>query len=98
MSQFLEQPGLFDQVIRLEESEKKEPMTVLERFFGDYRLHECRHHLWAMVQACLTTDNAEFDDPAERADLLLRYQHLEELLEAAWLLTSRKQTPACGEN
>jgi hypothetical protein len=86
MSQFLEQPGLFDQVIRLGEEERKTPLMVLERFFEDYRLHECRHHLWTMVQACLTTDNEVFNEPTERADLLLRYEDLEKLVEAAWLL------------
>lgn len=97
MSQYLEQPGLFDQVIRLGEDGKKEPFRVLERFFSDYRLHECRHHLWTMVQACLTTDNTEFNEPEERADLLLRYKDLEELLEAAWLLWQDWKCPGKTE-
>ncbi|HEX9513630.1 MAG TPA: hypothetical protein VF939_24230 [Puia sp.] len=86
MSQFLEQPKLFDQVMRLEEKEMREPLVVIERFFSDYRLHECRHILWTMVEACLTTDNLDFSEPEERADLLLRYNDLERLLEASYLL------------
>ena len=86
MSQFLERKELFDQVLRLREEEKRDPMVVIERFFGDYRLHECRHYLWTMVETCLTTDSAEFSDPAERANLLLRYRDLESLLEAGYLL------------
>jgi hypothetical protein len=86
MSQFLEQKELFDQVLRLREEEKREPIIVIERFFGDYRLHECRHYLWTMVETCLTTDSTEFSDPEERADLLLRYKALEGFLEAGYLL------------
>jgi hypothetical protein len=86
MSQFLEQKELFDQVLRLREEEKREPIIVIERFFGDYRLHECRHYLWTMVETCLTTDSTEFSDPEERANLLLRYKDLEGFLEAGYLL------------
>ena len=86
MSQFLEQKDLFDGVLYLKEEEKRDPMVVLERFFSDYRLHEWRHSLWAMVETCLTTDNPEFSDPAERGNLLLQYRDLERLLEAGSLL------------
>jgi len=86
MSQFLEQKDLFDQVLRLREEERRDPIMVIERFFGDYRLHECRHYLWTMVETCLTTDSAEFSDPEERANLLLRYKNLEGFLEAGYLL------------
>jgi len=84
---------LFDKVIYLEEDDSREPMRVLRRFFSDYRLHECRDILRTMVNTCITTDNAEFSEPEDRADLLTRHQHLEELLEAGWLLvvTEKKQ-------
>jgi hypothetical protein len=86
MSQFLEQPQLFDQVMRLEEGERKEPLGVIDRFFTDYKLHEFRHILWTMVETCLTTDNSDFSEPEERADLLLRYNDLEKLLEASYVV------------
>jgi hypothetical protein len=86
MSQFLEQKELFDGVLCLKEEEKRDPMVVLERFFSDYRLHEWRHSLWAMVETCLTTENSEFSDPEERGNLLLQYRDLERLLEAGSLL------------
>jgi hypothetical protein len=90
MSQYLEQPALFDQVIRLGMEERKEPLRVFERFFGDYRLYEWRHHLWTMVEACLTTDCIEFGEGEDRANLLLRYEDLEKLLEAAWLIWQQR--------
>jgi hypothetical protein len=98
MSQFLEQSGLFDQVIRLGAEEKEAPFLTINRFFNDYRLHEWRHNLWTMVEICLTTDNAEFNDPQERANLLLRYDDLEKLLEATWLLFQQHNPLTTSEN
>ncbi|HLZ87395.1 MAG TPA: hypothetical protein VKQ52_09145 [Puia sp.] len=89
MSVFLERKELFDQVLLLGEEEMQDPIGVFERFFSDYRLHECRYILWAMVQTCLTTDNTEFGNPEERADLLLRYKDLERLLEAGALILKK---------
>ena len=89
MSQFLDQKELFDSILFLKEEEKQNPLGVIEQFFNDYRLHECRHTLWAMMETCLTTDNAEFSDPEERGNLIQRYKDLERLLEAGTLLVRR---------
>jgi hypothetical protein len=90
MSQYLEQKELFDKVLHLKEEERQDPMLAIERFFADYRLHECRHHLWTMVETCLTTDNAGFSDAEERGNLLLHYRDLERLLEAGALLLDKR--------
>ena len=87
----MEQKELFDGILLLEKEEVQEPMAVLERFFTDYRLHECRYILWAMVETCLTTENTEFSEPGERADLLMRYKDLERLLEAGTLILRQHQ-------
>ncbi|MBN9382783.1 MAG: hypothetical protein J0H74_18605 [Chitinophagaceae bacterium] len=87
MSKFNQSSGeLFDKIIYLEEEDQQEPLRVFRRFFIDYRLHEFRDILWTMVETCITTDNAEFSEAGERADLLMRCRHFEELLEAGWLL------------
>lgn len=78
----------FDKVIYLEEEDRQEPLRVFRRFFSDYRLHEIRDILWTMVETCITTDNTEFSEAGDRADLLTRYRHFEELLEAGWLLVA----------
>ena len=93
MSAFLEKKEFFDSVLLLGEEEMQHPVSVFERFFTDYRLHECRHILWAMVETCLTTDNTEFGNPEERADLLLRYKDFERLLEAGTLLVKQQKKP-----
>jgi hypothetical protein len=91
MSTFLEQKDLFDRILLLGEDEKMDPIIVFERFFSDYRLHECRYILWAMVETCLTTDNTEFSQPEERSDLLHRYKDLERFIEAGHLLLTISQ-------
>lgn len=94
MSLFLEKKELFDGILLLSEEEIQNPVGVFERFFSDYRLHECRYNLWAMVKTCLTTDNEEFNSPEERANLLHRQNDFERLLEACTLLLKRpKKTP-----
>ena len=94
MSHFLEQPKLFDQSIRLSPEERRDPAGVLERFFEDYRLHECRHLLWEMVECCLTSEHESFSNAEERAGLLQQYKDLERLLEAAWLIAQQKRKKA----
>jgi hypothetical protein len=89
MSYFLEQSLLFDQPIRLGSEERRDPFRVLESFFNDYRLHECRHQLWDMLECCLTSDDAAFGDAEDRAALLQWHKDLESLLEAAWLLVQQ---------
>jgi hypothetical protein len=91
MSQFLEKKELFDTILLLRDDEKQNPMGVIEQFFSDYRLHECRHILWSMVETCLTTDNIEFSAPEERGNLLQRYRDLERFLEAGTLLLKAQQ-------
>jgi hypothetical protein len=93
MSYFLEQPELFDQALRLGKEERKNPFKVLEDFFDDYRLYECRQQLWDMVECCLTADNEPYGEAGERAVLLQQYKDLEGLLEAAWLIVQQDKGP-----
>ena len=91
MSQFLENKELYDRVLLLNEKEKSNPLGVLEQFFDDYRLHEYRDTLWTMVETCLTTNNTPYDDPEERANLLLRHNDFLRVLEAGTLLVKTHQ-------
>ena len=90
MSQYLEQKELFDKVLRLTKEEIQDPMLTIEQFFSDYRLHECRHHLWTMVETCLTTENTGYNGAEERGNLLWQHRDLERLLEACSLLLKNR--------
>ncbi len=92
MSPFLKKKNeLFDGILQLKEDEIQDPMKVLEQFFNDYRLHEWRDMLRTMVETCMTTENTEFSEPSERADLLHRKNDLERLLEANSLLLQQRR-------
>jgi hypothetical protein len=80
-----------EQVVRLDEDQRQDPMGVLEYCFDNYRLEEWRDLLREMVEVCLTTDNVEFGEADQRAGLLQQGKELEGLIEAAWLLVLRER-------
>lgn len=86
MSQYLNRPDLFDQLMVLTEDQKRNPKAVIERFFEDYRLHECRDILRTVMEACLTSDSAAYSEPEAREDLITQVRHIEELMEASYCL------------
>jgi hypothetical protein len=92
MFPFLIHPNLYEQPMWLSKEEKGAPLQVFERLFENYKLHELRYILWQMVEACLTSENSEFAEPCERADLLLHYQELEKVLEAAHAIARERKT------
>jgi len=89
MSLFLDQQEIFNKPIRLSIQERIHPIIIFNEFFTDYHLSDLRHNLWEIVQACITSDNPYFDDPAKRADLFMFYERIEGLLEAAHIFHLR---------
>ena len=92
MFPFLIQPHLYEQPMWLSKEEKEAPLLVLQKFFEDYKLNELRFYLWQMVEACLTSENSQFAEPVERADLLFHYQALEKVMEAAHAMARERKT------
>ncbi len=89
MPKFSEPKDVFDGILLLSKEEQQDPMGVIEQFFTDYRLHECRHTLWMMIETCLTTDNTSFQEASDRGDLLHRCKDIERLMEAGTLLLQK---------
>jgi hypothetical protein len=83
-------PKLYDQPVSLTKEEIKTPGQVLKKFFEDYRLSELRFILWEMVETCLTTENTQFSDAEDRANLLHQYKDLERLLEATSIIINNQ--------
>ena len=88
MSHYLDHPEVFDLPIRLSAEEKQNPYGVLKQFCHDYHLHELRSYQWDQLAVCLTTDNAHFSEPEQRADLVYRHEQMEKLFEAVFLIFS----------
>jgi hypothetical protein len=86
MSQFQLNREFYDKPIQLTESEKANPLKVVEDFFSDYRLSDLRQIQEEIQEICLTTDLPPFSEPESRSDLILYNRKLIALLEAAALL------------
>ncbi len=86
MQLYSQHSEFFDQPIRLTEEEKKDPLQVINFFFGAHHLHEIRQILWNLFETSITTDNHMYDESRERDKLLCFYQQLETMLEAAYVV------------
>jgi hypothetical protein len=86
MDYFLKHTEFFSNPVRSDFS-KVSKEDVLQRFFADYSLPELRHLLWVWFEVAITTENDAYSSASERANLLLLYQRLEELLEAVMMLS-----------
>jgi hypothetical protein len=86
MSHFLNNPAIYNQPIRLTAEQKKAQYLAFITLFQDYRLNEIRHHLWQILECCLTADDNAFQDASERANLIHFYEVIETALEAAMII------------
>lgn len=55
---------------------------AIERILEETSVQEMTDLLWEMAVACLTTDAPPFNQAGKRADVLLIYQRISNLLEA----------------
>jgi len=90
MTPFTLHPAFYNQPIPLTSDEKAAPREVLLDFFQNCPFSEIRRLLWQSVEAALALPHSAFDEAAERQSLLWFYRSVEEVLEAAYLL-SREQ-------
>jgi hypothetical protein len=90
MSHFLNHSLIFDLPVRLTQAEMNNPYKFVKEYFDDYSLSEVRNTLWQMVEVCLTTDNANFQDGEARADLINAYEVTEKLLEAVFVISRQE--------
>ncbi|MBC7948715.1 MAG: hypothetical protein H7Y42_12580 [Chitinophagaceae bacterium] len=74
----------------LTSQEIESPLLVYTSLFEYAHLSELRDLLWKMLKT-LTSDTWHEQTPNDRFDLVLFYEHLEKLLEAAYLLYERQK-------
>jgi len=82
---------LFDKTGLLAAEEKKSPLQMLRELEVDYKFHELQDIISTVVEVCLTTENDEFDDPIQRANLLAEGRHLLKVLEVCKLLITDRE-------
>ena len=91
MSLYSKHPTFYNQPVLLSDAQKHNPYGVIVSFFVDHRLSELREFLSQVVETCLTTDEAPFDEATNRADLLCYLRDTEILLEATYLVSLQYQ-------
>lgn len=85
MDHFRSHPELYNKPIRLDEK-KVIPIKIIKKFFQDFTLSEIRQILWDWFEVAITSENDQYAESEERANLLYRYHRIEELVEAAFIL------------
>ena len=83
---------LFDKTYILTADERKSPLQTLQELEVDYKFHELQEIISVVVEVCLTTENEEFSDPIQRANLLTEGRHLLKVLEVCSLLIKQPST------
>jgi hypothetical protein len=101
MLHYLTNSGIFDKPMLL--AKKAIPTEVIADVFADYSLLDQRVMLWKLIHAVLTSENEEFSEPRDRDGLLYQCKRLEELLEAAWMISeddklAKKRLSGRGDN
>jgi hypothetical protein len=89
MSLYQQHQQFYNQPIRLTQSQIKSPREVIEDFFSDLRLHDIREDLAKLLECAMITDCEHFEMPKQRASIITFLEHLEEMIEAAYLLTKK---------
>jgi len=80
---------LYDRGSLLTAEERKTPLNKLQELVFDYKFHELHELISTMVEICLTTDNIEFSESLDRADLLDQGRHLLKTVEVAYILAEQ---------
>lgn len=91
MTIFEQNKEFYNQPIRLDKEQKKDPLQVINDFFGDIHLWECKEELAGWLEVALTTSNSQFDVAGQRKPIFTFAEKLEELVEAAYILQLKKK-------
>jgi hypothetical protein len=91
MSQYRQNKDFFNSPYLLTEEQMKEPLTVIEDFFSYAHLHQAREILADLLHTALTSDANEYHTGQERSKIICFCNQVEQLFEAAYILSSRKK-------
>lgn len=77
--------------LRLTEEQKLDPILVLTDFFQSYHLKDTREILWDWLTEVISSSRRLSSNPHDRGNQLYFYERIEELIEAALLITKSAQ-------
>ncbi len=70
----------------LSKEDLRDPMSVLTTFFQTHNLPSFREQLWEILSTAIKSNSATFHDGKEVGEWMFLYRHLQELVEACWML------------
>jgi hypothetical protein len=89
MTHYSQHRDFYNTPVLLTEDEKKEPLEVINAFFSYAHLYQAREILADLLHTALTTYNSEFDTAKKRNGIISFCKEVEQLIEAAYLLSSK---------
>ena len=89
MYRFTDHPKFYNKPIILIEDDA-DPLIVINRFFSDFTLSEIRSILWNWFETAITSENDYYNEAEDRATLLYQYRRIEELIEAAFIISNHQ--------
>lgn len=85
METCLQQKESYNQLLRLDDTQQKDPTAVIRCFFECYHLKDLRELLWEWLLTALSSDNGTYSRGKDRSNLIFLYENIEKLAEAAYL-------------
>lgn len=79
-----------NQPLRLNEEQKLNPFLVFYEFFQCYHLNETREIFWAWLTEVVSSPRSISNEPIDRCNQFFFYEKIEELIEAAFLISKEK--------
>jgi hypothetical protein len=84
-------PQWYNQPLRLNEEQKRNPLEVFEEFFQCYHLNETRQIFWDWLTEVVSSLRSISSDSNDRSNHMYFYEKMEELIEAAFIITKRSR-------
>src|SRR5688572_28892586 len=82
-------PQWYNQPLRLNKDQKRDPLIVMEEFFQCYHLNETRQTLWEWLTEVVSSSQSITNGVHDRSDHMFFYEKIEELIEAAFIIKKR---------
>ena len=77
-------------LLPVQSTSPKQPLEVIEDFFTTMNLDDVRSQLGSLLYIAMTRDSTAFDNGLKRDAAILFCQQLEQLAEAAFVLTKNE--------
>jgi hypothetical protein len=79
-------PQWYNQPLRLNKEQRRDPLPVLDDFFECYHLNDARQILWQWLSVIITSQRGIAMEPLDNDNHIYFYEKIEEIIEAAYVM------------